>query len=510
MKSNLGVFLSVLISFNLAMASSPALLVKVIDQKGQAVTGAVVQVGKAPNSPFAQNTAITNSQGIASFNASSINGEITDTPITIVKTGYPKITYFNQSGIEFKLQLPPPSLQKQAELSGDFVGWDALIVNFSDIATFGLFLPFLNADKLFAFQMSDLISTQVDKFSVLGKDVFVPSNLIFPKQRHSYGIIPITLNKPIFRLPMSVPATYSFQAVAGQFPFDDVAGDLVDGKTLFDIINQMTMQKFGLIKDKTMSGPVSGLHMNVNEAKLGPCLKLETKNAPLPKVAGLALTRAPELVGKPYQPTDIKNIAAGAQNLSCIKGDSRPVNAMALAMNYHLENEAMIFHKGMSSILARNIPHSSTTINLTLKSYFSVPQLKISEAGGVVESTRPERQGISPTSSAVHAILSDVTVTQTGTIINESVRPQWIVFGNSTLEKIQLPTLSAELLSIDTRSIYDQIAQTQPPTNFKRWEYIWLGLDPVLQFDNNQLMSVNIGYDLFESMTHAARNAVDF
>ena len=94
-----------------------------------------------------------------------------------------------------------------------------------------------------------------------------------------------------------------------------------------------------------------------------------------------------------------------------------------------------------------------------------------------------------------------------GQFIAEDVTARWVVFAPQSVTQLDLPELPPEM------AFYDGSWMTAPKiktATVKRWDMVWLGLDPQFHYDSSRVVSVDLGYDLFETMTHAARNAKDF
>ncbi|MCC6278318.1 MAG: hypothetical protein IT289_10435 [Oligoflexia bacterium] len=492
-------FIRILILFGLwgqQTWAQDSIRIIVSEQGGTPVEGVTVLVGTGPDQPFVQNWKKTDSKGIVEFQTLSLD----DQPITLSKAGYPRITYFNQFGMDFQLKLPPPSRFQKIEVSGELTGFDN-----TKLGRLGLFVPFFTSDKLFQFAITDLISPIDDQFSVLGKDLYLPSNVTLPKQTHWVGVVPVTLNKPKFHIPVFVPDTHHFIGVGGTFPFDKVKDTLSsDTGTLFDIINDVKFDRLHYVTDQYLTSPRT-YNLDLGLTRLKQCLRVSAKNFPSQlRVVSFSLLRFPQSYGQPYMPMDLKALDQGAQGISCIENDTRPFNVMNLAFNFKKVNNQTFFEKGMSSIISRNIPRGPMTPGLLEhKSFFSVPDVAVTNQGSEVAVSRPERPGISPTASALFAVLSDVQITPTANGVVEESHPKWVVFASSKTSYFKLPQLP-----VDAQKESVLIAPVRVDT--KRWEIAWLGLETRHQFDKSQLRSVNLGYDLFEAMTHASRNAQDF
>ncbi len=101
---------------------------------------------------------------------------------------------------------------------------------------FALVFPALRRNQLAQFDIGYMMSSDVDEISVVGQTVAVPSNLTLPTQKESY-ILPITLDKPIYRMLVNQTGRYKMVATHGQFPLKQVISDMNAGKSFFEVIN---------------------------------------------------------------------------------------------------------------------------------------------------------------------------------------------------------------------------------------------------------------------------------
>jgi hypothetical protein len=87
--------------------------------------------------------------------------------------------------------------------------------------------------------------------------------------------------------------------------------------------------------------------------------------------------------------------------------------------------------------------------------------------------------------------------------IIEENHPQWVIFSDGSETTITLP-------SVPVKAMRQKVQKAPVRIDAQRWEMVWLGFEQKHQFSAAQSRSVQLGYDLFETMTHAARNATDF
>lgn len=467
--------------------------VSVRDQSGNPAAEAFVLIGPSENSPFQGNWVKTGNDGVAAFIADDIQNQ----PITLSKKGYPHITYYNQSGSRFDLRLPDALPTQTVEVSGEFTGWQN--PGEGNNASVGLFFPLLTLNKLFTFQISDFVSSALDKITVMGKDIYLPANISLPQQTLYYGFFPIDLDKPQFRLPVPSPGLYHFTGVTGRFPFQKVVDKLRNKQTFYDVLNDMSLEHFSTLTNQRISQPLKNVKMDINQGSFGSCVQVSSAQSPENRrVISVAMVRQPGLTGV-YQPTDIKTIDSPSQNVGCIDGDNQPVTILSLATRFQQNLDVLVVDKGVSAIIAKNIPRSGNQDPVKFDSYFAVPQVSASQQGQKLSVTRADRSGISPQAEALFAVFSEVTETTIGKYKQEEVKPKWVVFANASSTDFTLPQLPPSMAE----------TVTTDPVVKQRWEATWLGYDHRFEFGDSAASSP-LGYGLFEIMTHAARNSIDF
>lgn len=483
MKGFLYAFISV--SIGLASTSQAELNVVVVDQHNKTVPGAMVMVGQEEGQPFANNIAHTGRSGLASFDAPSLS----NTAITVMVSGHPPITYFGQTGDEFIVAIPPALPTKKAKISGKFKNWPRKTS--SAQAQVGLLIPFISPAGVFSFQMNDILSTSSDTISAVGQSFEVPSNLVVPRQKLSYGFFNVTLQKDTYRFPVNGPRTLGFSAMSGQFPFKKVVDKMRNGGSALDIINDIKLRAFGTVDNVQLSSTVKHT-FDLSQGQLEPCAQVTSRNNPQNlDLLSISLVRDSSAT-RNFQVTDLKTVGNRGANVLCVKNDQRPISIMNMGLDVDGQT-GRNNNRGITSIFARNIPRTSNT-QVNLDSYFKVPKVTVSNNGRTVMASRPERQGVSPQATGLFAQLSTVKNHNMGKFSVEEVVPQWVVFAPGNMNKFNLP----ELPSIAA------------PSNARRWEVIWLGTEAKYHYNQNFMVSVDLGYDLFETMTHAARNSRDF
>jgi hypothetical protein len=284
-----------LIGFATAHAGSGQLYI--YNEAKQPVAGAEVLIGTAPGVPFAGNKLTTDINGSISIPA----GWATTLPITITAQGYVNATFLAVPPIANSLQLHKTDSRTAIEVKGDAKEFGTL--RRDGKVDFALVYPGLRLQQLNRFDIDSMISSEVDIIRILTEDVALPSNLALPEQKETY-ILPITLNKPTYRMSFGQAGNYRMTAIHGQFPLSQVVGEIRAGKSVYEVINYFRMIGGGQ-RDITVNNSIAGQDIAVNQISLSK--NVTVKAGPFASdlvMFSFALVNQGEL----YFPTDIKRV----------------------------------------------------------------------------------------------------------------------------------------------------------------------------------------------------------
>lgn len=289
-----------LVVISITLKAHSAQQLSIISEGGQPIIGADILIGPADGTPFANNRLKTD-----------LNGQVnipvewsTNQPVTVSAGGHLTATYLDVAPVNeiFKLHFEDANISY--EVKGQTTDYDNLRkdgkVNFS------LVYPALQESQLIQFEVGSVINPDVDILPIVTEKVPVPSNLSIPKQKEDY-ILPITLNKPVYRMSFKQTGNYRMTALHGQFPLKQVVGDIRDGKAFYDVINYFRILGGGQ-RDVVVNSSIDDQDIPVNQMNFdkkiiarGP--QLSTEHI----MFSLALARSDGL----YYTTDIKKINAG-------------------------------------------------------------------------------------------------------------------------------------------------------------------------------------------------------
>lgn len=480
-----------------ALNAGAGVVVKVTSVSGVPEAFSQVMIGSKPGVPFENNWVKTDQVGVAHFD--NIESLEEPTSITIVSPDRPHVTYLKQTGKEFNLIVPSSKPQDISDLKGQITGWTNPGQN--NHVDFGTVLPLVSASRIFELQVSDFMSTKMDKISVIGQSFFLPSNLSLPKQRLKYSFFPITLEKEGYLLPVPSPQKYHFTAITGRFPFEKVAKILMSNdKSFLDVVNDVKYEKEFLIYNQNITQATHNYDIDIKKASpLTPCISVITNKVPQDyKTLSVALVQDLTQEGLPYTITDLKMTDSTGLNLNCLDKDLKDITVASLGMSYKTTSKKVEFGKGFTIAVKRKIKRP-TEKPLEFNTFFDIPKLNILNKGDTVVFSRVERKDISPNAAGFYAVLSEVLERRDAPnddLIEYNIQ-KWVVFGAEPPQGLNaasfdLPVLPGEFFQ-----------QSFTPKRKKRWEVTWLG--------SESQESVNhINFNFFEAATHAARNSSDF
>lgn len=470
--------------------------VRVIDNQGKPVAGAMVLIGPAANNPFPGNQVVTDANGV--FHAPAAWTQ--SLPVTIEGTDIVRTTH--------ALVLPSVATLNVSQADGDQqIQLQGTLTDYGPIRTdgkvdVGAFIPALPSSDLLYFDVGWMVSPEFDTLKVLGREIAIPSNLALPKQQESY-IFPITLDKPGFRMYVRKPGKYRFLAVHGQFPLKRAVDDLRAGVPVVDLVNHLTLVQSGLVDlDVRMpmadlSVPVTGLSFTNSITVQAPPMAADDV---VMSVAFSTVDESGSLV-----PSDVKRLRSNQPQL--LKAPATKSAPMALSawmkqtantrvipqLRPALEDDLLSLPMDLIYSVFQNQKAAAATVNYNQVSFATHSQSGV--APRFIELVSPpdlggDRIKLAPPAPAggvlpVATLLlySSITTHSNGKIHTESRTRLWELWLPGWASEAVLPSLAA-----------------LPKGNAQkfRWEVLYLGKD-------NQGTIRSVGQDF----THVSRNSRD-
>ncbi len=212
--------------------------IKVIDQFSMPVAQALVLIGTEQDVPFTNNLLTADAAGEITLP----DAWTTPQAVTTDAPGYIRQTLLNQSPTDLVIRLNPQHLNPQIFVSGQIT--DLPVVNKDKLVDFAVVVTTFTQNDFVHLNQQDFISPYADNLSLLGKTAPVFSKVSVPEQKESY-LLPLTLTKATYTKFLSSTGSKKLISMSGRFPFKQVADDLKDGKSFFDVINYFEILSLG-------------------------------------------------------------------------------------------------------------------------------------------------------------------------------------------------------------------------------------------------------------------------
>ncbi|HRO67611.1 MAG TPA: hypothetical protein PL182_08610, partial [Pseudobdellovibrionaceae bacterium] len=361
--------------------------ISVLDENDRPLAGAKILIGNALNDPFSGNFLTANQQG----QVMAPDAWTEALPVTVQANGHVRLTHFMRAPGGATFRLKANSLPPKIEISGVTTG-HTLKDNDGQI-DFGLVISALTRNDILAFDLTKVISSQMDSISVIGQKLDLPSNVALPRQRESY-ILPIRLEKPSYRLSFAKEGVQRVFAAQGRFPFKSVVDDARKGVPFYDLINHFSIMG-GVVRDLQIKGP-GKVDLPVNELKFAT-----RRNFKAPALGGneVMISMAVADLNGWLVPTDVKKLGSNESRALSVMNDG---NILALGV---LKKSDEFEGAGMDRLSAVLSPFTTSGFTPQFLSLIPDPQVLSS---GDLRFTRPSQAPSSVNALATIAIYSEI------------------------------------------------------------------------------------------------------
>jgi hypothetical protein len=440
---------------------------KVADSNGQPIANAQVLIGAALGRPFASNFITARADGTFEAPVEWTGSEV----VTVAAPGYVRASFYGQTpqGQTFQLRTSQPEVQ--FELKGMGTGFQTK--DSDNLVDFALMIPSVQRADLFSFNLNMFVSPEVDRITVYGNAIDLPSNLSLPRQKEAYGIIPVTLEKAQYRMYFDAMGNYQVVTLRGQFPFKQVVGDMQNGKSYLDIINYFSL------KGGSLTSVSIGQSTQVQDLPVNSFSFTESRELLTPAFAKdeFLLTAALSPYQGQYIPTDFKNVPSNVKfKLGTAAGET-PQLLVAL------KKKAEQYEMGGGKLSAALISFGPG-VRPELLPLIEKPQVSsLTEVSAVLPNAPAS---IKP--MATYMVLSSVSRQGSGATLVEETSRLWEVYAQDWQAEMHLPQWPDESLA----------------TGSLRWEISYLGAQ------NGSNKAVDLSPRILETVTHATHSATDF
>ncbi len=448
----------------------------VSDIEGRPLGGARIQIGPRPAAPFASNILTSGSDGLVALPREWTANEV----VTVEAPGYIRATYFGKKPGAYVFKLRRAVDKVSPQLRGQTSGFGRLVGN--GVLDVSLVYPAISRNSVASLELTQLIGTGVDKVKVYGEEIELPANLSVPAQTETYFmIVPVSLDKPSYRVTLPSAGDYRFAAVHAQFDFKKTIDDLRDGKSFFDLINRLQFRSF-TTRDFAIQPGAQTSNLPLGETSLKASVSVQASG--LPRGYAMVATSLVEERGLCVV-TDVKRLLEGEKRM--LMASSKPGASLLLVRSLKKYDAKRTDFSGsdyeeVSSIIgpanqAAPLPASASFLPI-LKPIVSV--------GRSITFTPPAvTTGLVP--SATYVTLSKVEVIGSGGLWLIKKEPMWDLYQEGFTAEMALPSFGNDPWAAKGRY---------------RWELNFaasgLGVAPVL---NPEILG---------SVTHVTKTAVDF
>jgi hypothetical protein len=479
--------------FFLVAAPTKAALLKFSSRSGQPIAGAQVTVGNDFNET-PEVVLTTNARGEVTTPATWTGPK----NITVRASGFLPTSFLQVRPVNTAFQIHEADPRVYVEVKGknkDFQG-----IRRDGHVDFSLVYPALSRKDLLQFDLSAILSPEVDVIRIATERISLPSNMTLPRQQENY-IIPITLDKPQFRMFLRKPGRYRVSAVQGRFPFKKVVDLINDGTPMYKILDQFDFMNSGQA-DINITENTTMADLSVNRTHFRKTMSVAAPETPV----GTTLISAAVIEeDNLFTVADLKGFQSKEKkNLKIPEGQRRFHVLSMLIEDSKTSSPHSASHAAATKERRRNLSDlkalSSATVTAGFPTGFSVAFEPIPNLGAVAPRLLgmiPQPQivnqfalkavppaipaGLEPV--ATYVALSEIEPSSDPEVGSDKRFRIWETFIPGWTSDIQLP----------------KVRMTIPPGKLVRWEVFYLARMSTLRPANYFL----------DSVSHVSRNSSD-
>jgi hypothetical protein len=389
--------------------------------------------------------------------------------ITIGAENFIRASYLDMEPGAYDLVMNELPKERNYGVSGITKGFGSLKKD--GWADFSMVAPSFDRQQLIGFELSHVISDQMDTMTIYGQDISIPSNISFPKQKESYGIFPVTLDKPSYRMPFYFPGDYQLAAIHGRFPFKEVVGKMRDGQSVFEVVNDFQFKQVGLT-NLSITGSDHKADLEINHIQFK-----EEKSIATPAFANddILMYISLNQNDKGYFPSGLRRVEpSSSAKLQFAEGFEHHLLAV-LTQESSGGGKAKISNKMSIQIMPLN---SSAPVSL-------LNRVESPVVNGTSLEMRPPERNRFVRDGGTYLSLTSITTKENPHVEMYETRKLWEVYADRWVEAVDLPQWPTGL-SQNTKL---------------RWEVMFLGSDSEER--------ASVGPSLIRKASHVSRNTVD-
>lgn len=422
-----------------------AKVMSIVDQNGVAVKGATIMVGKGSNDPFTNNI-LQAAEGTFEI-PSSWTAAL---PVTIEAKGFIRTTFLNEKPVSGRVyQIRHVDGDGKIELKGTATQFGNLPKD--GYVDFGLVVPLQDPTEVFNFGIETAISSEVDNISIFGKKVPLPSNLSLPTQKENYGIIPVTLDKPMYRSFFRLPGQYQMAAIRGKFPFKKVADALQGGQTMYTVLNDLTFTAGGL---RNIDLPQGGMTQDIPVNELTMTQQFSSQ-APTLADGFIMMSAVLAPVDGKLMAVEIKSHKSAEMRKLVGLKDAKDQSLLAIVM----KEPARFVSELAKTPAQRTMALQKIDSNVAKPQFLDLIDVPVRSATKVTAVPPKDVSGVNKIST--YAVLQDVVTITNDQGVYEATTRKWEVYSQEWVSDIELPDFGGNLGAAN-RWVVTYVGDTQP------------------------------------------------
>jgi len=439
----------------------------IVGEDLQPLANAKVLIGNEEGHPFPGNFLTTDSQGHLDLPAGWTGAEA----VTLEAPGYVRATYFGQEpGTRtYRLRKKTNMATSQFEVKGITQGHT--VKDRDGFIDFSLVIPAMTRNDFLNFDINSVISPQIDTIQVLGQDADIPSNIAFPKQKESY-FLPVTLEKPGYRVYFGDSGIHRIFAARGRFPFKEVVDQIRNKAPFYNLVNYFSILGGG-VRDLEITNGSTQADLAVNE------MDFKSKTpvvAPAFRADESMLVVGISHMAEYLLPTDVKILKAG-QKRDIAALDAQGSLFYILKKTQDMENSG----PGTDRLSAVLLPVGKVNTPEFLP-LMADPSL--SARGELLVPKMNPLPGVNPVATyALMSVTREVLQGKDRLKVNSSY---WEMYGHQWMESMEVPKWPGD----------------QALSGKKHWEVNLIGSQTVSEVD--------LGPAMINNATHVTHSSVEF
>lgn len=185
--------------------------------------------------------------------------------ITIEAPQYMRTSYLAELPRSAQFKVSPLRPTVRYEMKGVSKGYKNLSKD--GYMDFAIVMKAFSRTDFLSFDLSMIVSPEVDTIQALGQDVELPSNISMPEQKESYLLVPVTLAKEEYRFYFNTLGTHKMYVAHARMDFKSVMKKMLDQADFYKSINDFKIVG-GTLQDVNVTSPMGAVDFTIDAIPL--------------------------------------------------------------------------------------------------------------------------------------------------------------------------------------------------------------------------------------------------